>query len=80
MDFEHFVCSHGRLGTKADVTANLRYRELVQDRVRQAIGEGESLAEAQASVTMEDYSSWEFYEQQRPLNVAGAYRALTEDR
>ena len=80
MDFEHFVCSHGRLGSKADVTANIRYRELVRDRVRQAIGDGESLAEAQASITMEDYATWEFHEQQRPLNVAGAYRALTEDR
>ena len=29
LDFEHFVCSHGRLGTKADVAANLRYREAV---------------------------------------------------
>ena len=24
LDFEHFICSHGRLGTKADVSANLR--------------------------------------------------------
>ncbi len=27
MDFEHFICSHGKLGTKADVTANIKYRE-----------------------------------------------------
>ena len=77
MDFEHFICSHGKLGTKADVTSNLRYREAVQDRVRQAISAGQSLEQTQASVTMEEYSSWEFYSQQRPLNVAGAYRALS---
>jgi glyoxylase-like metal-dependent hydrolase (beta-lactamase superfamily II) len=77
MDFEHFICSHGRLGTKADVTANLRYREAVRDRVRQAIAAGQSLEQVQASVTMQDYSSWEFYEQQRPANVTGAYRAFT---
>jgi hypothetical protein len=29
---------------------------------------------------MEEYSDWEFYEQQRPLNVMGAYRALTASR
>ena len=27
MDFEHFICSHGMLGKKADVTSNIRYRE-----------------------------------------------------
>jgi hypothetical protein len=29
---------------------------------------------------MSDYSKWEFYEQQRPQNVAGAYRLLTANR
>jgi len=28
MDFEYFLCSHGALGKKADVTANIRYREI----------------------------------------------------
>ena len=27
MDFEYFICSHGRLGKKSDVSANLHYRE-----------------------------------------------------
>jgi hypothetical protein len=31
-------------------------------------------------VLMGDYASWEFYEQQRPQNVAGAYRLLTANR
>ena len=25
MDFEYFICSHGRLGKKSDVSANLRF-------------------------------------------------------
>ena len=29
---------------------------------------------------MDAYKSWEFYEQQRPGNVAGTYRALTAGR
>jgi len=80
MDFEHFVCSHGMLGKKADVTSNLRYREDLRDAVAKAIAAGQTLEQAQASVLMEAYKGWEFYEQQRPGNVAGTYRALTSNR
>ncbi len=80
MDFEHFVCSHGKLGTKADVTANLVYREAVRDAVAAAIAAGATLEQTQDRVTMSDYASWEFFAQQRPLNVAGAYRIQTARR
>ncbi len=80
LDFEHFVCSHGRLGTKADVSANLRYREGVALAVREAIAAGKTLEQARDSVLMSDYADWEFYEQQRPQNVAGAYRLQTASR
>jgi glyoxylase-like metal-dependent hydrolase (beta-lactamase superfamily II) len=77
LDFEHFVCSHGMLGKKADVTANIRYREELREAVARAIAAGQTLEQAQASVTMDAYKDWEFYMQQRPANVAGTYRALT---
>ena len=77
MDFEYFVCSHGKLGKKADVTANILYREQLKDAVAKAIAAGQTLPQAQASVLMPDYKDWEFYEAQRPQNVAGTYRALT---
>lgn len=80
MDFEHFICSHGRLGTKADVTANLRYREAVRDAVAAAIADGKTLEQTRDSVLMADYRDWEFHEQQRPLNVAGAYRLQSASR
>lgn len=80
LDFEHFICSHGKLGKKADVTANLVYREAVRDAVAAAIADGRSLEQTQESVLMNDYASWEFYAQQRPLNVAGAYRIQTRPR
>jgi glyoxylase-like metal-dependent hydrolase (beta-lactamase superfamily II) len=80
MDFEYFVCSHGKLGNKADVAANIRYREQLRDAVARAIAAGETLDEAQASVLMENYKDWEFYKQQRPQNVSGTYRALTAKR
>jgi glyoxylase-like metal-dependent hydrolase (beta-lactamase superfamily II) len=80
LDFEHFVCSHGRLGTKSDVTANLQYREAVASSVREAIAAGKTLEQTRDTVLMSDYASWEFHEQQRPLNVAGAYRLQSSNR
>ena len=80
MDFEHFVCSHGMLGKKADVTANIRYREELRTAVAAAVAAGQTLEQAQASVLMDAYKDWEFYAQQRPQNVAGMYRALSARR
>jgi glyoxylase-like metal-dependent hydrolase (beta-lactamase superfamily II) len=80
MSFEHFICSHGLLGKKADVTTNIKYREDLRDAVTRAIAAGQTLEQAQASVTMDGYKDWEFYEQQRPGNVAGTYRALASRR
>ena len=76
LDFEYFVCSHGMLGKKADVAANIRYREELRDAVAKAAAAGQTLEQAQASVTMDAYKDWEFYAQQRPANVAGTYRAI----
>ena len=80
LEFEHFVCSHGMLGKKTDVAANIRYREELRAEVARAIAAGQTLEQAQASVTMDAYKGWEFYQQQRPQNVAGTYRALTAGR
>ena len=60
--------------------ANIRYREELREAVAKAIAAGQTLEQAQASVTMDAYKDWEFYAQQRPANVAGTYRALTSGR
>ena len=80
MDFEFFVCSHGKLGKKADVNENIAYREAVRNAVAKAIADGKTLEQTRDSVLMSDYSQWEFYEQQRPQNVVGTYRMLTTQR
>jgi len=80
LDFDHFICSHGMLGKKADVLANIRYREELRQAVAKSIAAGQTLEQAQASVTMDAYKDWEFYAQQRPGNVAGTYRALTSGK
>jgi glyoxylase-like metal-dependent hydrolase (beta-lactamase superfamily II) len=80
MDFEYFVCSHGALGKKSDVTANRKYREELREAVAKAVAAGQTLEQAQAAITMEAYKDWEFYDAQRPQNVAGMYRALSANR
>jgi glyoxylase-like metal-dependent hydrolase (beta-lactamase superfamily II) len=80
LDFEYFICSHGKLGKKSDVTDNIRYREELRDAVAKAIAAGQTLEQTQASVLMENYKDWEFYDQQRAQNVAGTYRALAGKR
>ena len=49
-------------------------------RFAKAVAAGQTLQQAQASVLMEDYRDWEFYEAQRAQNVAGTYRALASQR
>lgn len=80
MDFEYFVCSHGKLGKKSDVTANIRYREELDDAVAKAIAAGQTLEQAQASITMDAYNDFEFFAIQRPANIAGVYRALNKSK
>jgi glyoxylase-like metal-dependent hydrolase (beta-lactamase superfamily II) len=80
MDFEYFLCSHGAIGKKADVTANIRYREELRAAVAKAIAAKQTLEEAQKTVTMDAYKGWEFYDQQRPQNVAGMYRARSAQK
>ena len=80
LEFDYFICSHGMVGRKADVAANIRYREELRAAVSKAVAAGQTLEQAQSSVTMDAYRDWEFYEQQRPANVAGTYRALTAGR
>lgn len=76
MDFEHFICSHGKLGKKADVTSNIKYREELRAEVAKAIAAGQTVEQTQASVTMPAYKTWEFYDAQIKGNVAGTYRAI----
>ena len=51
-----------------------------RDAVAKAIAAGQTVEQAQAGILMDNYKGWEFYDQQRPQNVAGTYRALTSNR
>jgi glyoxylase-like metal-dependent hydrolase (beta-lactamase superfamily II) len=79
MDFDHFICSHGALGRKSDFMANLKYRQDLKAAVEKAIAAGQTLEQAQTTVTMDTYRTWEAYSN-RAQNVANMYRALTRGR
>ena len=40
---------------------------------------GLSLEEIQETLILEKYADWDHYEERRPQNIAGMYRALTEE-
>ena len=67
----------------AQFNANADINQSIQDlrdAVAKAVAAGMTLEQAQASVTMDAYKEWEFYDAQRPQNVAGMYRAMTAGR
>jgi len=74
---EYVIPGHGKLGGTADVAEHRQYFEELHDAVAEGIAAGVSLEELQASVTMDAYSEWLNFEQQRPLNVEGMYNFLT---
>lgn len=77
MDYSIAIGGHGATGNKQDVTEHREYFEELRDAVAEGIADGDSLAEIQASVSMDDYDDWASYPDWAPLNVEGMYRMLT---
>jgi len=79
LDFEYFVPGHGQVGTRADMVAHRQYREDLRAAVAKGIAAGKSAEELRASVKLDKYKDWEFYEQWGPDNVTGMYGILTTE-
>jgi len=80
MDFDILAPGHGRLGTKASVTA---YREYMTDLTQQVLAQarmGKSLEETKAAVDLSKYSGWGQYEAWVPLNIEGVYQRTQLNR
>jgi hypothetical protein len=80
MDFDILAPGHGRLGTKASVTA---YREYMTDLTQQVLAQarmGKSLEETKAAVDLSKYSGWGQYEAWLPLNIEGVYQRTQLNR
>jgi glyoxylase-like metal-dependent hydrolase (beta-lactamase superfamily II) len=77
-NFKLVTTCHGRLsGTAADLTAYLQYIEELRKEVAAGLARGASLAQLQATIKMEKYSSWVGYNWV-PENVLGMYHFLTD--
>ena len=80
IDFDILATGHGPLGDRSDVTATREYAEDLINAVSAAVRAGQTLAEAQASITLPKYQSWGNYEQYLPLNIEGVYTRLQLQR
>ncbi len=80
MDFDILAPGHGPLGDRSDVTAMRGYVEDLIRAVGAAARAGQTLEEAQASITLPEYESWSQYEQYLPLNIEGVYNRIQLQR
>ncbi len=80
MDFDILAPGHGRLGTKADVTAFREYMTDLTDQVRAQARMGKSLEETKAAVDLSKYKDWSQFEAWSPLNIDGAYQRIQLNR
>jgi hypothetical protein len=76
-EFEFVATGHGPVGTWEVVTAWREYLEKLQDEVTAGIAAGQTLAEMQADIKMEEYSDWEGFDW-IDENVLGMYHFLTD--
>ncbi len=80
MDFDILAPGHGRLGTKADVTAFREYMSDLYNQVLEQARMGKSLEETKAAVDLSKYKSWDRFETWSPLNIEGAYKRIQLNR
>ena len=77
-NYEFVATGHGPVGTWEDVTAWREYFEKLRDQVAAGLAEGQTLAEMQQAITMEEYSHWDDFDWV-DLNVLGMYHFLTDE-
>ena len=80
MDCDILAPGHGPLGNKSDVRAMREHVEKLINAVAEAARAGQTLAEAQASITLQHYRDWGQHEQYLPLNIEGVYNRIQLQR
>ncbi len=80
MDFDILAPGHGKLGTKADVTAFKGYMRDLYTQVLAQARMGKSLAETKAAVDLSKYQSWGQFKNWAHLNIEGAYERIQMNR
>jgi len=74
------VPSHGKIGTQDDVRALQSYMGDLRTRVIEKMDAGESLEKIQATLDMQEYADFNYFEDRLPLNILGMHRVLTQER
>lgn len=80
LDFDYVSPGHESVGTKADVSEQVRYMSDLIKAVSEGIAAGKSKEELVKSVRLAQYSHLLEYEMSRASNVAGAFEMLTARR
>lgn len=80
MDFDILAPGHGRLGTKADVTAFREYMSDLTGQVLEQARMGKSLEETKAAIDLSKYRDWDQFEAWSPLNIDAAYQRIQLNR
>jgi glyoxylase-like metal-dependent hydrolase (beta-lactamase superfamily II) len=81
LDFDLLAGGHGSaLFDKADVTDARIYLEDLKAAVETALADGQSLAEMQESIRLEQYADWVNYDRLLRDNIEAAYLNLTRYR
>ena len=78
LDFTTAAPAHGPLGTKADIVAHRQYFENLAARVSAGIAAGRTVEELTAAKIMDEYKDWIEYDEDNDVNIANAYRTLSE--
>lgn len=76
MDFDILIPGHGEIGDRDDVVRHRRYFEALHAAVLDARRQGLTLAQAQASIRLDEFSDFGQYDAWLAENIAGAYRIL----
>jgi len=80
INFDILAPGHGKLGTKADVTAFKGYMADLYTQVLAQARMGRSLAETKAAVDLSKYQSWSQFKFRAHLNIEGAYERIQMSR
>ena len=80
LDFDTFAGGHGDFFTKADVALPIQFLEDLQAAVTTALQQGLSLEEMKATIKLEQYRDWAYYDRLLVKSVEAAYLNLTQFR
>jgi glyoxylase-like metal-dependent hydrolase (beta-lactamase superfamily II) len=80
MDFDILAPGHGNLGRKEHVRMFRGYLDTLYAEVLQNTREGKSLEEMKRLIVLDQYTSWNGYDQMFELNIEGMYRIVQATR